>query len=75
MHDESKSSNNIFATCFNHSLLYYPFIFVEKNLAAMACKCALKGLQFSIRVKNYLHMSLAGTFRKSKAKAISVSCS
>jgi len=47
----------------------------EKILAAMACKCVLKGLQFSICAKSYLHTSLAGTFRKSKATAISVSCS
>lgn len=74
MRDESESAEYI-CNVFQSSVTLLSVYIREKNHAAMACKCTLKGLQFSIRAKNYLHMSLAGTFRKSKAKAISVSCS
>lgn len=70
---DAKLREHICTVFSNHTLLYYPFIFVKKNFAVMACKCTLKGLQFSIRTKNYLHTLLVGTFQKSQAKAISVS--
>lgn len=73
MYDES-ADRTYLQRVFQSFLLLFVYIHA-KNLAAIACKYALKGLHNvqSAQKTIYIRHSL-GTFRKSKAKAISVSC-